>query len=140
MAESKRTYSGSKARNKVFISYASKDIEWVDRIASELEMRGHEVLYDRPAISPGESFRDCMQKLLAECDWLLAVVPDTDVSNAHVFFDLGSAIVMKKKLILLTDERVDISEIPMDLKDRLNFPMKTPDETMLHLMSVFRSN
>jgi hypothetical protein len=48
-------------KTKVFVSYASEDIESVQSLVDELKMRGFDVWFDRDKIDYGDDFVDAMK-------------------------------------------------------------------------------
>jgi formylglycine-generating enzyme required for sulfatase activity len=69
--------------NDIFISYSSKDREWVARLAKALEAQGYEVWWD-PEILPGQHYQDVIQKALHGAKSVVAVWTADSVQSDYV--------------------------------------------------------
>lgn len=69
--------------NDIFISYSSKDREWVARLAKALEAQGYEVWWD-PEILPGQHYQDVIQKALHGAKNVVAVWTADSVQSDYV--------------------------------------------------------
>lgn len=67
----------------IFISYSSKDREWVARLAKGLEAHGYEVWWD-PEILPGQHYQDVIQKALHGATCTVAVWTPNSVASDYV--------------------------------------------------------
>lgn len=67
----------------IFISYSSKDREWVVRLAKALETQGYAVWWD-PEILPGQHYQDVIQKALHGAKSVVAVWTADSVQSDYV--------------------------------------------------------
>ncbi len=67
----------------IFISYSSKDREWVARLANALEAQGYRVWWD-PEILPGQHYQDVIQKALHGAKSVVAVWTADSVLSDYV--------------------------------------------------------
>jgi len=114
---------------KVFISYSHDDTEWVRAFADALRRQQVEVWLDQWEIKPGESLRDALEAGLRQSDAIIAVVSRSNARNPNVFFELGVALGMGKRLIPVVSEDLETSLIPFDLRTRRYLLKGPPAET-----------
>ena len=82
----------------VFISYSRRDVDWARSFAQALKQRGVIVWFDEFDVQPGESVRDALESALRNSDVLVALLDAEYPSKPAVFFELGAAIGMGKKV------------------------------------------
>jgi hypothetical protein len=114
---------------KVFISYSYDDRDWVRAFADALRKQEVEVWLDLWEIKLGESLRDALEAGLRQSDVIIAVVSRSNVRNPNVFFELGVALGMGKRLIPVISEALETSLIPFDLRTRRYLLKGPPAET-----------
>lgn len=77
-------YSGqSNIDGKIFISYASKDREYVQKLTDELKKIGVDIWIDSD-IPTGTSWADGIQNALNDCDMMLLIVTDASMDSDYV--------------------------------------------------------
>lgn len=88
----------------IFISYRSKAVNFVDKLANRLEASGHTVFYDRK-IPIGSDFYKSIAEMIAQSDVIIAVF--VGQNNDNVTFEVASGIAdPRKKLIPIVYEGV----------------------------------
>lgn len=89
----------------------------VEQINEEAKYRYNgktiQVEYEIIDLASGKDVLSSISEKIATSDITLFELSD---KNPNVLFELGYAFAMKKKIILLINERLDISEIPSDLR------------------------
>ena len=115
---------------QVFISYSRADEEWANPFAEALEKRGITVWFDQFAIAPGESLPEAIEAGLRESDVFVTLLsPTHPLPKPALFFELGAAIGMKKKVVAIVPKGLDPSELPPELRLRRYLVRETPEKT-----------
>src|SRR5437773_10033923 len=83
---------------RVFISHSALDADWARSFAQARKQRGVTVWFDEFDVHPGESLRDALESGLRGSDVLVALLDPENPAKPALFFDLGAAIGMGKKL------------------------------------------
>ena len=120
---------------KVFISYSHNDAEWVRAFADALRQEQVEVWLDEWEIKLGESLRDALEAGLRQSDAIVAVVSRSNARNPNVFFELGAALGMGKRLIPVVSNDLEESLIPFDLRT-LRYVIKGPPPETARLVAA----
>lgn len=77
----------------VFISYSHKDSDFVNRLAKDLDREGLAVWIDKRAIDVGESIPASIEKAIASCDFLVAVLTPSALDSRWFREELDAAHV-----------------------------------------------
>jgi tetratricopeptide (TPR) repeat protein len=105
---------------RVFISYARKDLAFVDRLAGALRERRIEPVYDRLNIEKLAVWSDRVKQLIAGCDSVLFVISPKSVTSENCAIELAIAAELNKRLAPIVLRDVADSSVPPALA-RLNF-------------------
>lgn len=119
--------------HKVFISYSEADTEWARSFAAALQQQGVSVWFDQFEIAPGESLRDALESGLRESDIFVAVVNAEHSARPTLFFELGAAIGMNKRVVAIVPKDFDISQLPLEFRLRKYLLRDSPEETATEL-------
>jgi len=114
---------------RVFISYARRDADWARSFAQALKQRGVSVWFDEFDVRPGESWRDALEWALRNSDVLVALWDPEYASKPNVFFELGAAIGMGKKVVSIVPKDLDPASLPFDLRLRRHLVRDSPEQT-----------
>ncbi len=115
---------------QVFISYSRTDGEWAKSFAEALKKRGVAVWFDQFDIAPGESFRDAIETGLRESDVFVTLLhPGHSAPKPTLFFELGAAIGMKKRVVAIVPKELDPSQLPSELRLRRYLVRESPEKT-----------
>ena len=114
---------------KVFISYSRRDVDWARSFAQALKQRGVIVWFDEFDVQPGESLRDALESALRNSDVLVALLDAEYPSKPAVFFELGAAIGMGKKVVAIVPKNLDPATLHLDLRLRRYLVRDSPEET-----------
>lgn len=76
------------APTDAFISYSSRDAQFVDRMAHSLSERGLRIWRDKGSIRPGDQFPEALASGLAECGTVVMVLSQSSVTSAWVAWEL----------------------------------------------------
>ena len=90
----------NKLRPRLFISYSSKDQEFVDQLSGQLKNSGHHVWLNTESIPKGEMWHDELVKGLSETDILLLILSPDAVTSKWVKEEWKTFIGINKKVII----------------------------------------
>ena len=99
---------------KVFISYASKDIDLVKDLAQRLKATGIDVNFDRAALSSTTSDK-WTKKALANADEIFVMLTAESMNNPNLMFFLGAGASLGKRVSPVV-VGLEPSEIPPLIK------------------------
>lgn len=93
---------------RIFISYSSKDQQFVDELYLKLKQSGQPVWLNTESIPKGEHWHDEMSKGLRETDLLILVVSEDAIASKWVREEWKTFLKMQKKIVpvLLRDCKV----------------------------------
>ena len=114
---------------QIFISYSSADADWARSFAEALKQRGEKVWFDQFEISAGESLRDALEKGLRASDVFVTLVEPDSLKKPNLFFELGAAIGMRKKVVAIVPKDIDPSQLPIELRLRRYLVRNSPEGT-----------
>lgn len=83
----------------VFISYAHKDREFVERLASDLHQRGAQVFFDRSDLRPGDEWRQVILDNIRGCKVFIFIVSPISVTRPEVLWELEQARQAQRRVI-----------------------------------------
>lgn len=124
----------------VFISYTHDDADWAREFAEALRKQNVNVWLDQWQIAIGEPIRDAIEIGLRESDIIVAVMSPRNIRNPNVFFELGAALGMGKRLIPIVSKDLEISAIPFDLRIRRYLIKGSPDDAAREVAAAVKGN
>lgn len=99
----------------LFISYSPDDKPWVSEFVAALRKeRLHPFWYAE--IAPGEKWQEAIEQALRESGTFIMVLSPQSLQSHWMFFELGAAIADKKKIIPVTHEDIEWSQVPPMLR------------------------
>jgi hypothetical protein len=115
----------------VFISYSSKDKEFVDKLAIRLVKDRIKVWVDRWEINVGDSLIDKIQKGLTDSSFLIVVLSKHSVESEWCRRELNSGLIreIENKRVVILPIVVDDCERPMFLREKKYADFKMDFET-----------
>lgn len=116
-------------KRRVFISHSAQDADWARSFAQSLKERGVNVWFDEFDVQPGESLREAVEAGLRNSDVIVTLLGAEPPSRANVFFELGAAIGMGKKVVPIVSRDIDPRLVPLDLRRRRYLVRDTPEQT-----------
>jgi hypothetical protein len=114
---------------KVFISHTAHDTEWARSFAKALKERGVTVWFDEFDVQPGESLREALESGLRNSDVFVALLDAEAPAKPNLFFELGAAIGMGKRVVPIVPKGIDLGALPLDLRLRRYLVRDTPEQT-----------
>jgi hypothetical protein len=115
--------------HKVFISYSHPDSEWARSFAEALRQRGVPVWFDEFEVAPGESLRDALEAGLRGSDVVVTVLNSEHPAKPTLFFELGAAIGMNKRVVAIVPKDLDLAQLPFEFRLRKYLLRDSPQET-----------
>ena len=126
-------------KRSVFISHSARDADWARSFARALKERGIDVWFDEFDVRPGESLRDALEAGLRKSDVLVALVDEESPSRPNLFFELGAAIGMGKRVVPIVPKDLDPKVLPLDVRLRRHLIRNTPEQTAQELSNSLQA-
>jgi len=126
-------------KRTVFISHSAKDVDWARSFAQALKERGVTVWFDEFDVRPGESLRDAVEAGLRSSDVLVALLDADSSSKPNLFFELGAALGMGKRLVAIVPKDLDPNVLPLDVRLRRYLIRDTPEQTAQKLSNTLQA-
>jgi len=121
---------------KVFISHTARDAEWARSFAKALKERGVSVWFDEFDVQPGDSLREALESGLRNSDVLVALLDAEAPAKPNLFFELGAAIGMGKRVVPIVPKGIDLGALPLGLRLRRFLVRDTPEQTAEELSAT----
>jgi hypothetical protein len=121
---------------RVFISHSAVDADWARSFAQALQQRGVTVWFDEFDVRPGESLREALEAGLRGSEVLVALLDPEHPARPNLFFELGAAIGMGKKVVPIVPKGVDPSDLPLDVRLRRYLVRDSPEHTAEELSNA----
>ncbi len=117
-----------KRKYDVFVSYASKDLEWAREFTAALKEAGVTTWFDTQQIQPGERWQSVIEDALRESRVLIVILSSHSMKSPWTFFELGAAIADHKRVVPVLAEDVDVSDLPPLVRQFQFIKDKSPRE------------
>ena len=105
----------------VFISYSSKDSEFVEKLSINLIKNRINVWLDKWAMQPGDSLIDKIQEGITESSFLLVVLSKSSVESQWCKKEINSGLIreLDEKKVVVIPILLEKCEVPLFLKEKL---------------------
>ena len=105
----------------VFISYSTKDSEFIDKLSAELIKKRIQIWLDKWEMQPGDSLIDKIQNALTESSFLLVVLSKHSVESEWCKKELNSALMreIKEKKVVVIPILLEDCEVPIFLQEKV---------------------
>jgi hypothetical protein len=127
------------SQRSVFISHSARDADWVRSLAQALRKRGVTAWFDGFEVRPGESAPDTLEAGLRSSDLLVALLDEESWSRPNLFFELGAAIGMGKRVLAIVPKDVDPDAFPLEVNVRRYLVRDTPEHTAEELSNSLQA-
>jgi TIR domain len=124
---------------KVFMSHSARDADWARSFAQALKERCINVWFDEFDVQPGESLHDALESGLRTSDVLVALLDAESPAKPNLFFELGAAIGMGKRVVPIVPKGMDPSVLPLDVRLRRYLVGDTPEQTAEELSNTLQA-
>lgn len=104
-----------------------------------LQERGVTVWFDEFDVRPGESLRDALEAGLRSSDVLVSLLDAESPSKANLFFELGAAIGMGKKVVPIVPKGLSPTVLPREVRLRRYLIRDTPEQTAEELSNTLHA-
>jgi len=104
--------------------------------AQALKQRGVTVWFDEFDVHPGESLREALESGLRGSDVLVALLDPGNLAKPALFFELGAAIGMGKRVVSIVPKGMDPSNLPLDVRLRRYLVRDSPEHTAEELSNA----
>jgi hypothetical protein len=94
-----------------------------------LKERGINVWFDEFNVRPGESWREALEDGLRGSDVLVALLDAESSPRPNLYFDLGAAIGMGKRVVPIVPKGVDPGALPLEVRLRKYLIRTSPEQT-----------
>ncbi len=121
---------------KVFISHSAIDADWARSFAEALKSRGVSVWFDEFDVPPGESLREGLESGLRGSDVFVALLDPEYPDKPNLFFELGAAIGMGKRVVPIVPKGLDPRSLPLDVRLRRYLVRNSPEQTAEELSNA----
>ena len=121
---------------RVFISHSALDADWARSFAQALKQRGVAVWFDEFDIHPGESLREALESGLRSSDVFVPLLDPGYPAKPALFFELGAAIGMGKKVVPIVPKGLDPGTLPLDVRLRRYLVRDSPENTAEELSNA----
>jgi hypothetical protein len=115
-------------------SHANADREWVRGFAESLKRYGVKVWLDELQIPAGESLRDAIEEGLRSSDIVVYIVTPESLKQPNLFFEIGAAVGMGKRLVAVLPRGLEPSVLPQPLRTRRFLFQESPEKTAKELL------
>lgn len=107
--------------NSVFISYSSKDRNFIERLAGDLKNKGIHVWYDQWELKVGDSLFEKISTGIKSQDYIVVVLSDASVKSKWVMKELGAGFIreLQEKRVVVLPVVINDCEIPPLLTDKV---------------------
>ena len=102
--------------HKIFISYSRKDVDFVRKLAGDLEKAGYDVWWDVSDLRGGDDWARRISDAISAGQYILVVLTPASLESEWVRKEYMQAISLRKKIIPIM---LVPSSIPFGLNSRL---------------------
>jgi hypothetical protein len=113
--------SSSSEIRDFFMSYSSKDAQFVTRLANDLHSKGVKVWWDKMEMKVGDSLHTKIQEGISNSAWLGIVLSPHSVSSPWVVKELSAALAqeLERKDVFVLPILYQDCQVPVFLKDKI---------------------
>jgi hypothetical protein len=120
---------------KVFISHPGCDSGWAEAFAVSLQQRGAEAWLDVDNLKFGEARAKELECALRNSDLFVALIAPENIERPRLYFELGAALGMGKRVVGVVPHGFDRDRLPLLLRRRANLVKGSPQQTAQRLLA-----
>jgi nucleoside 2-deoxyribosyltransferase len=124
------------SRRKVFISYSMAEADWAKRFAEALSKHGVGAWLADFEVKAGEPIQEAIEKGLRESDFVVALISPGTLKSPALFFELGAAIGMGKRVVAIVPKDIEPSDLPVSFRTRRFLIKDSPEATANELVAA----
>ncbi|MBD2498773.1 TIR domain-containing protein [Nostoc sp. FACHB-280] len=110
------TKNANNLMTQVFLSYSEKERDFMEKIAKILMRESFTVWTNKTDIQSGTDFVESIYRGIEEADNLVFLMSPASLQSEYCQMELSHAFSLKKRIIPLLIEQVDIEQIPVELR------------------------
>jgi TIR domain len=92
----------------IFVSYSSRDSDFVHSEIERLELQGYKFWYDKEELQPGRIWAEEISKAIRECACFIVFITQDAIASPYVLVEIEQALEMRKPFICIYWEKVDL--------------------------------
>ncbi len=122
----------------VFVSHDPPSEKWARSFTASLEANGLSVcLGISRSVLPGEAWKEAIEKALRESELMIVILDGRSAirMRSWMYHDVGAALALGKKIIMITAKGFDQSSLPSFLQNKKALTKKSPKDTASELMA-----
>lgn len=120
---------------KVFISHPGSDSRWAEAFAASLQRRGAEAWLDVDNVKFGEARARELECALRNSDMFVALIAPDNVELPRLYFELGAALGMGKRVMGVVPHDFDEAKLPQPIRRRQYLIKGSPEQTAQRLLA-----
>lgn len=128
-----------KRTKRVFVSYSKTDTDWAKKFAAALKNQGVRVWADILDSKAGDSVIAKMERSLRESDVLVAVIGSHIPITPNLYFEIGAALGMGKRLVPVIPDDADQSRLAFLKRSKECLVRKSPESTATELAEALKA-
>jgi len=113
----------------IFLSCSRAEGVWAKAFADALKEHGVSLWLNEWDLRPGDDLIDAIEQALRGSEALVFLLDPKSVNKPSLFFEIGAALALQKKIIPVVSEDVERSKIPAPLLRMRHFIQGNPEET-----------
>lgn len=113
----------------IFLSCSQPDRAWAKAFADALKEHGVSLWLNEWDLRPGDDLIDAIEQALRGSEALVFLLDPKSVNKPSLFFEIGAALALQKRIISVVSEDVEQSKIPAPLLRMRHFIQGNPEET-----------
>ena len=120
-----------------FISYDQPSAQWAQSFAESLKVGGYSVWFDRESSLPSEGWPKASEEALRASGSMIVIIDGRSAirTRSRLYFEVGAALMLGKKIIVITPKGFDQSKLPDFLQNRTALARKAPGVTAYELLA-----
>lgn len=121
---------------KVFISHPGSDSGWAEALVASLQRHGAEAWLDVGNLKFGEARAKELECALRTSDLFVALIAADNLERPRLYFELGAALGMGKRVVGVVPHGFDKDRLPVPLRRRPHFVKDSPEQTAQRLLAA----
>jgi hypothetical protein len=113
----------------IFLSCSQVDEVWAKAFAEALKERRISLWLNEWGLKPSDALVDAIDRALRESEALVFLLGPKSVDKPSLFFELGAALALQKRIISVVSKDVEQSKIPAPLLRMRRVVQGAPAET-----------
>jgi hypothetical protein len=108
---------------------------WAKRFSDALVKEGAKVWLAESEVKAGDSIREAIEKGLRQSELFVTLIDAKMLDSPSLFFELGAAIGMGKRVVAVVPKEIDSTRLPVSLRTRRYLIKDAPEATARELLA-----